>query len=306
MESPGIACPLAPIALFTYKRPWHTRRTVESLQKNGLAKGSELYVFCDGPKSSDEQENIHAVRQYVRAIEGFGKVSIIHRDRNLGLAKSIISGVTEIVGLHGRIIVMEDDLVCSPNFLEYMNRALRVYENRNDVFSITGYNFLRNMPRGYREKVFLSHRPSSWGWGTWADRWRKADWEVTDFDTFIMNDEEQARFNRGGDDLTRMLVKQMSGEIDSWGIRWCYTHFRHDAYCLVPVSSKIANIGFDHTGTHCTATGKYAVPLDDCTTVTETPDDITINDDVVRAVAYFHRDTFMQRLKDRIAQCLQR
>lgn len=295
----------APIALFAYKRPLHTRRTVESLQENVLAKESELYVFCDGPKSDADHEGIAAVRDYIDSLTGFKRIHIKHRGINLGLAQSIIAGVTDVVNRHGCIIVVEDDLISSSNFLQFMNQALTAYETREKIFSVTGYNFLSKIPDGYKEQVFLSYRPSSWGWGTWADRWKKADWEVKDFNRFMKNRTDQFRFNRGGDDLTAMLAKQMKGEIDSWGIRWCYTHFKHGAYCLVPVTSKIKNIGFDNSGTHCALSGKYDVPLDDGTVEIELPRDIQINEEIVNAVANFHPKTFIQRIKVAIEKYIQ-
>lgn len=288
---------LAPIVLFIFNRPWHTKQTIEALQKNILASESNLFVFSDGPKTAADELKVQEVRDYIKTIDGFKSLSIIEREKNFGLAESVITGVTEVVNVHGKIIVLEDDLISSHNFLKYINRALTTYKAKKELFSITGYNFLTDVPIGYREQVFLSYRPSSWGWGTWADRWNKADWEVRDFDTFMKNKNDQVRFNRGGDDLTAMLVKQMKGEVDSWGIRWCYTHFKHGAYCLVPVTSKIKNIGFDNSGTHCASSEKYDVPLDDCTVEIELPHDIQINEDIVNAVANFHPKTFIQRIK---------
>jgi hypothetical protein len=296
---------LAPIILFVFNRPWHTKKTIEALQKNFLAGESNLFVFSDGPKTVADEPKVQEVRDYIRTFDGFKSISINERDRNFGLADSIINGVTGIVNQYGKIIVLEDDLISSSNFLKFMNQALTTYKGKKEIFSITGYNFLSKIPNGYREQVFLSYRPSSWGWGTWADRWNAADWEVKDFDTFMKNKNEQVRFNRGGDDLTGMLVKQMKGKIDSWGIRWCYTHFKHKAYCLVPVISKIKNIGFDNSGTHCAASGRYDVPLDDCTVEIELPSDIHINEDIVNAVADFHPKTFIQRIKVAIEKCIQ-
>ena len=288
---------LAPIVLFIFNRPWHTTQTIEALQKNKLFGESHLFVFSDGPKIASDEPKVQEVRDYIKTIDGFKSLSIIERNRNVGLAESIIVGVTEIVNQYGKIIVLEDDLISSRNFLKFMNQALTTYEDKKEVFSITGYNFLTNVPNGYRDRVFLSYRPSSWGWGTWADRWNKSDWEVKDFDTFMKNKSDQVRFNRGGDDLTSMLAKQMKGEIDSWGIRWCYTHFKHGAYCLVPVTSKIKNIGFDNSGTHCASSEKYDVPIDDGTVEIELPRDLQVNEDIVNAVANFHPKTFLQRIK---------
>ena len=41
---------LAPVVLFVYTRPWHTRQTIESLLKNEIARDTELFIFSDGPK----------------------------------------------------------------------------------------------------------------------------------------------------------------------------------------------------------------------------------------------------------------
>jgi len=288
---------LAPIILFVFNRPWHTRQTIEALQKNLYARESNLFVFSDGPKTVADESKVQEVRDYIRTCVGFKSMSIRERDRNFGLAESIITGVTEIVNQYGNIIVLEDDLISSPNFLKFMNRALMVYEGKKEIFSVTGYNFLSKIPDSYKEQVFLSYRPSSWGWGTWADRWEKADWEVKEYDAFMKNRAEQVRFNRGGDDLTGMLTQQMKGKLDSWGIRWCFTHFLHNAYCLVPVISKINNIGFDNSGTHCKSSEKYIVALDDCANEIDLPQDIKINEDISRAVYEFHRFTFINKIK---------
>ncbi|WP_287963196.1 glycosyltransferase [Alcanivorax sp.] len=130
---------LAPIVLFTYNRPWHTRRTVEALLKNAEARDSDLIVFSDGPRDADAEAKVAEVRQYLRTIRGFESVRIIEREHNLGLAANIISGVTEVVNESGRAIVLEDDLVTSPWFLQYMNDGLNRFEADDRVISIHGY-----------------------------------------------------------------------------------------------------------------------------------------------------------------------
>jgi GT2 family glycosyltransferase len=137
MKHPMI--PLAPIALFVYNRPWHTRQTVEALKKNQLFDSSDLIILSDGAKDQASAQKVEEVRQYLRTISGFKSVKIIERDCNIGLAQSIISGVTQVINEYGRVIVMEDDLVTSPFFLRYMNDALECYENEDKVISIHGY-----------------------------------------------------------------------------------------------------------------------------------------------------------------------
>lgn len=252
----------APIVLFTYNRPDHTQKTVEALRANAGAAESELLVYSDGPKHDGHRDQVLAVRAYLPTITGFRAISIIERPRNMGLAASVIAGVSEVLERHGRVIVVEDDMITAPDFLSFMNAALTVYRGRPDIFSVTGYNYPIAIPADYPRDAYLSYRSSSWGWGTWLDRWQKVDWAMNDFQTFVRDEAALARFARGGDDLLAMLKLQMSGKLDSWSIRFDYAHYKHDATCLHPVRSRLRNIGFDGSGIHCNVSSEYDVELD--------------------------------------------
>lgn len=252
----------APIVLFAYDRPGHLRQTIEALAGNDGAGESELVVYSDGPKDADSADSVEAVRDYLRSVAGFRSVTVVERERNLGLAASVIAGVTEVLARTPSVIVMEDDLLTSRNFLVFVNAALSTYEQRPDVFSVTGYNYPLRIPPTYREDAYLSYRGSSWGWGTWRDRWNRVDWAVSDYADFVMDARSQELFRRGGDDLAPMLERQMAGELDSWSIRFDYAHYKHDAFCVHPVVSKVQNIGFDGSGVHCGDSDDYSVDLD--------------------------------------------
>ncbi len=252
----------APIVLFVYDRPEHTRKTVEALKNNSLASESELFIFSDASKNEESLENVKKVREYIKTISGFKSVSIKESVKNKGLANSIISGVTEIIDEYGKIIVLEDDLITSVNFLEYMNGALNFYEENRKIWSISAYNLPIEIPENYNKEIYLSPRACSWGWATWKDRWGKNDWEVGDYSQFISDKKQQKLFNRGGNDMVDMLKDQMEGKIDSWAIRWCYSQFKDESYCIYPVVSKVQNIGMDGTGVHCNRSKSCSVKLD--------------------------------------------
>ena len=245
---------LAPVVLFVYNRYEHTKQTIEALQKNILAQESNLYIFSDGPKNDNAKESVHKVRNFIKDIDGFHNVTIIEREKNMGLADSIISGVTTTIEKYGKIIVLEDDLLTSKYFLEYMNNALLTYKNREDIYSITGFSFsteFMNFPKEYQNDIYVNIRPMSWSWATWEDRWEGLDWEIKDFNEFITNSSLKKAFNKGGSDLTRMLNNQMKGVINSWYIRWTYNAYKQKKLTVYPRVSYVNNIGHDITGTHC-------------------------------------------------------
>lgn len=255
---------LAPIILFVYNRPWHTKQTVEALLKNELASLSELYIFSDGHKTdaTEEQRNkIGKVRNYIHSIEGFKSIKIIESPINNGLANSVINGVTNIINEYKKVIVLEDDIITHPFFLRYMNDALNSYIKDLRIFSIGGYCPNIKIPFWYINNSYIVHRTESWGWATWKERWEKADWGVSNYDSVRQSSKEIAMFNRGGDDMFPMLTSQLNGEIDSWAIRWDYTLFKHNAYCIRPTKSLTYNIGFDNSGTNCTTINPKDVPV---------------------------------------------
>ncbi len=248
----------APILLFVYNRLLHTKKTVKALQNNVLAVDSKLYIYCDAPKSNNHTAGVDKVRKYVKGITGFKEIVIIERSSNMGLANSIIDGVTNIINKHGKVIVLEDDLESSPYFLNYMNDSLKMYSVDNNIMSIAGYSYPIQFDDQYKYDVYSFYRCMSWGWATWKDRWVEVDWDVKDRAKFLTDTQLQNNFNRGGEDLSPMLIKQLKKGIDSWAIRWCYHHYKKNAYCLYPKKSYIRNIGFDGSGVHCGVDNEYS------------------------------------------------
>ena len=255
---------LAPVVIFVYARLGHTKKTIKSLAKNYLAEEAEIYIFSDAAKNEKVVEQVELVRDYIDSISQknlFKSVKIIKTKNNKGLANSIIDGVTEVIKQYGKVIVVEDDVVSSPDFLQYMNDALDFYEFDKKIWSISGYTFKIAIPLDYKHDIYMSYRGCSWGWATWKNRWEKVDWEISDYDDLKNNKKIRQKFNRGGRDMADMLDQQMQGKIDSWAIRWCYAQSKLDMLTVYPVVSRIKNIGLDGTGTHSGINLKFDVIL---------------------------------------------
>ncbi len=252
---------LAPIALFAYKRLEHTRLTVEALLRNELASESRLFVFSDGPKSSKEDMEVDAVRQYLGSVTGFKSIELVCRSRNLGLADSIISGVTSLCGRFGRLIIVEDDLETSPFFLRYMNEALDLYERTPEVISIHGYVYpvSESLP-----ETFFIRGADCWGWATWQRGWSLFEPDGMQ----LLNELESRRLSEefdfdGAAGYTTMLRQQIAGNVNSWAIRWYASAFLAGKLTLYPGRSLVRNIGLDASGTHCGQNTELDVRLSD-------------------------------------------
>jgi hypothetical protein len=250
----------APIALFVFKRPWHTQKTLESLAANDLARESELFVFADGPRGAHDAEAVRAVRDVVRRTNACKRVHLIESARNRGLAASIIQGVGRLVHEYGRVVVLEDDLVLSPWFLEYMNGAIERYARCERVMQIAGNMFVSHAPAA-SDSVFLPI-VSSWGWATWRRAWRFFDENLAGAREILDDEPLRRRFDLMGCYPYSYLVgQQMQGRIDSWAIRWYLSVFRRDGLVLYPTRPLVRNIGFDGTGVHCETTRDWEVSL---------------------------------------------
>lgn len=238
----------APITLFTYNRLYHTRKTVEALQKNKLSAVSDLIVFSDGPKEGSSGEQIQQVRNYLKTIQHFKSVRIVERKSNYGLAANIVDGVSEIISQYGKVVVLEDDLVTSPFFLDYMNDGLRLYENDENVISMHG--FLLPVNEALPNTFFLRGADCN-GWATW-----KRGWDIFQPDANLLlqrlvesNQCEEFDFN-GSFPFVQMLKDQVAGKVSSWAIRWYASAFLENKYTLYPGKSLVSNIGGDGSGTN--------------------------------------------------------
>ena len=252
----------APIALFTYNRLTETRETLEALKLNDRAKDSDLFIFSDGPKNEAGREAVQQVRDSLKTLNGFKSVSLIESAENKGLARSVIDGVSRVLNEYDRVIVLEDDLITAPNFLNYMNEALDFYRHDKRIQSISAYSLLL---RGWSSGYYFQTRPASWGWGSWKDRWQPEIFDKEKLQTEVeTNPALLKQFTKWcGNDISRMLLDSLSGKNDSWYVRWCYNHFKTQRYALYPARSFVTNIGHHENATHCKGINTYvSEPID--------------------------------------------
>ena len=249
----------APILLFVYNRPEHVQQTVRALQANTLAAESDLFIYSDAAKDESGKDAVNEVRTFIRQIKGFKTITLIEREKNWGLARSIIDGVTTQVNRYGKVIVLEDDLITAPHFLWFMNDALETYKDEPRVGHIQACDFTQDpsLP-----DTFFIKWTGSWGWGTWARAWKYFNPDGQALLDELISRHLTYTFDFDGKyGYTRMLRRQIEGKNNSWAIRWNASLFLKDILSLNVGKSLVQNNGFDGSGTNCGGGSLYTSNL---------------------------------------------
>jgi len=245
----------APVALFVYNRPDHLSLVSGALARNPESARTPLFVFVDAPRSDAVAAKVAEVRTLARGVRGFAAVEVIEQSTNLGIAGSIIQGVTHLAGEFGKVIVLEDDLLPSTHFLGYINRALDVYADDERVISVHAYTY--PVATSLPESFFL-RGADCWGWGTW-----KRGWDLFEPDGGkLLAELDRRQATRefdfdGAYPYTQMLRDCIAGRNDSWAIRWYASAFLKGRLTLYPGSSQVQNIGADGSGVHVGDTKRF-------------------------------------------------
>ncbi len=240
---------MIPVIVFAYNRPTHLRKTLEGLRVNRVPL---IYAFSDGPRVPADEAAITEVRQILCSID-WCKTIICERKTNLGLGRSILSGVTEVLQKHEAAIVFEDDLVCVPGAYNYLCSALEHYKDDRRVMSVTGWTHPIITPENITGQPYFDCRAESWVWGTWRRAWAGME---TDAKTLMAKCEAQGiDIYRCGADLVEMAKVEQRWNI--WAVRMLYNHLLNKGLCLRPPWSIVEQIGFDTQGTNTVSAGKW-------------------------------------------------
>ncbi|WP_417764151.1 hypothetical protein [Shewanella chilikensis] len=243
---------LADIVIFGFNRPDSLANLLSSLSGCSLADESNVHVFIDGPRNDSDKASIDIIKMSIvkNFFTCFASLNIVYRQKNLGLAKSLRDGIDNLFEKNDRLIVLEDDLILSENFIVYMNQALNFYEGEPSIGSISGFTTSICKPLDYPFDTYFHPRPCSWGWATWKNKWGKCDWNYKP-DNFFESLILRKKSSLAGQDVYRMYRNQQLGTINSWAIMWTIHHLRNNLLTVYPYQSMVRNDGFSTLGTHC-------------------------------------------------------
>lgn len=242
----------APIIVFGYNRPKHLKKCLEKLEISAQGKNKELFIVVDGKKSEKDLVAVNEVQQVAMSFVSncFSTINLVFGENNRGLAKSIIDTTTEVIEKYGAVIVVEDDLFVSENFVSFMDSCLEHYCDDERVWSIGGW-IPQALEGEAKNDCFLSKRAECWGWATWRNRWSMVDWDLTDYDAFHRDWKARRDFDAAGTDMSFMLEEYVAGKNHSWAIRWAFSQWKNRMYVVCPKYSLVVNGGLDGSGTNC-------------------------------------------------------
>ncbi|MCK5823182.1 MAG: glycosyltransferase family 2 protein [Bacteroidales bacterium] len=300
----------SPIALFVFNRPNHTQKTIDTLILNPEVSTSDLFIFCDGPKKNSNDEELGNISEVKKIIESdcvqkhFSKVTIKHQDKNIGLANSIKYGVSFVLNEYNTIIVLEDDLVLSSNFINYMNHALFKFCDSDKIMHVGGYTPPVKIP--IKDDFYFLRFASSWGWATWKRAWEKYENSGEKLLNMLIQNNQTKKFDfNGAYPFTQMLKDNISNKINSWAINWNATIFLNDGLGVYPKKSLVNNIGFDGTGVHCNTSKVHNIRrIKTTTTISFNNKEIVENKKAKNAYEKFYkkisRTTFLMKVVDKL------
>ena len=289
----------APIIVTVYDRLQHFQQCIGALQLNKPAVESELYVVSDAPGRPEHAARINYVRAYARSITGFKKVHLIFREKNYGTSRSFLAITQQVMDERGKFIFLEDDVVASPNFLDFMNSGLEFYEADQRIFSITAYTHPIRFPKNFKKDIFYLPNGCLWGFAIWKDRWEKIDFSVKNRYAIATEDRKLYRkIISTGYYLMQLLWSDSQGRMNAPDIRMSFHQFAHDVYSVCPRISKTMNIGLDGSGVHCgkDRKNKYLVQRDTSTDKVVFDANVCLEPAIIRRIRNFQNGNLLRCL----------
>ena len=274
------------LAIFAYRRPQALRACLASLAACEGAESLDMTVFVDGPAHASENDLVDETAGVAASFSCSRSLEVCRAESHLGLGASIIRGISHVLQTHSSVIVLEDDLRVQPGFLRFILDGLDRYSEDKRVFSVCGYSNRVRIPKGYTADAYFCPRSSSWGWGTWKDRWDSIDWNPSLAQWHASRHSFAAW---GGSDCPDLLRAWINGKNESWAIRFCFSEFNQGKVSLFPVRSLIdASAGFDGSGTHCPRYNRFRFDLDNRPGPFRYPDAVAVIPEIRKSAFRYH------------------
>lgn len=235
-----------PVALFIFKRPEHTRRVFDAIRR---AQPRQLFVFADGPRSSQEAVLCSETRAILNRVDWPCEIVTDYSDTNMGLRRRLVSGINAVFERVEEAIFLEDDCLPDPTFFRYCAELLDRYRNEPRVMHISGDCFTRNH---LHTSYYFTRYAHVWGWASWRRAWEQYDAAMAGWNDPAIRADLLARCSSDQERAfwAMILPDVQSGRIGTWDYQWAFALLRANALAINPRVNLIRNIGFGSGATH--------------------------------------------------------
>lgn len=241
----------APILITVYDRILKLKSCINSLLWNKEAEKTDLFIAIDFPYR-EEDEIVHKkIIEFCKEIKGFKSINLIIREYNLGPHKNMCNAIIELLSIYPYLISLEDDNIVSSNFLTYINKALRFYEEDERIHSITGYNYPIKIPLEYKNICYLWTGFNGYGNGWWRSKFTLSYLQYNNFEEFLTDDQKLQEFFSMANHILPIIFSGLKKGLIYGDAALSYNYFLNKKYQLYPVISKVRNIGYDGSGVNC-------------------------------------------------------
>ncbi len=238
--------PLAPILILGFNRPDRVKNLINSLR---IFQPPSILIALDGPRrnNSNDLKKSTECREIVLQIDWTENVQTLFRDENLGLQIAVPDAITWALDLHPAVIILEDDVVVSGEFLSFASDRLAKYKDRSEIMHISGYNVVPpNQLSTEKASERLSKVPESIAWATWDRAWKLYDPSMKWSRGATISEIEVHTHGK----LSALRWKQMfsdaaSGRISTWAYRWVDSIWANDGLCISPNVNLVTYNGYE-------------------------------------------------------------
>jgi hypothetical protein len=221
-------------------------------------KKFKLFFFVDGPR---DQNDILLINQSIQFIKKFcvkKNCKIFIQKKNLGLKKHWIYCMSKTFLNADKAIFLEDDLMLSHRFFDFIHAGLIKYQKNKEIKSICGHVPIKTFAK---DKFYFAWRPSVWGFGTWRRTWKECKQFMKNSNKLNFNYKFKKNLFKHGQDLHIALGKNLIKKQSTFGVWWAVNIIIKKGLNLYPSKTLVDNIGFDGSGDNCSVTSFFKQKL---------------------------------------------
>jgi hypothetical protein len=233
------------ILITAFRRPHSLKLVLERLEDVKIP----IYIWLNGPQNLADSVCIQSCLQVVKQ----SSVNVVEVKQNSSYfesGQSIVNAISWVFTNVETAIILEDDILLNDSALGFFQLGLNEFRSSLSIASLIGTSFLPESFQTNSDQFRLTNFTSSWGWATWADKWRFFESDLSNWDNELFEWPAMVK----GSAIRRLYGSKFDaisvGLSDAWDYRWQYTCWRHGFQSVAPYKNLALNIGFDSLATH--------------------------------------------------------